>query len=76
MSHSHVTVSFNGKRTAKTNILQRLLSRLVAANSRHRQHQALLHLDAALLRDIGITRHQAETMAARPVWDAPSHWKV
>ncbi|MGY9030648.1 MAG: DUF1127 domain-containing protein [Rhodobacterales bacterium] len=39
-----------------------------------RQRRDLAGLDAHQLRDIGITAQQAETEAARPVWDAPSHW--
>ena len=75
MSHSYARTSANAVRPAKTNILRRFLSRFVAANALHRQHQALLNLDDALLSDIGITRRQAETMAAQPIWDAPTHWK-
>ena len=53
----------------------RLLHRLFAANALHRQHQALLRLDDAMLSDIGITRFEAESEANRPVWDAPTHWR-
>lgn len=53
----------------------RLMDRIVAANALHRQHQALLRLDDAMLRDIGLTRFEAETEANRPVWDAPNHWR-
>ena len=54
----------------------RLLDRYLAAQALHKQHQALLYLDDALLRDIGITRHQAIEAAAGPVWNAPNHWKI
>jgi uncharacterized protein YjiS (DUF1127 family) len=40
----------------------------------HRQRRALLALDARLLDDIGLTRAQALTEAARSPWDAPQHW--
>jgi uncharacterized protein YjiS (DUF1127 family) len=26
------------------------------------------------LRDLGITRAEADREAARPMWDAPGHW--
>lgn len=53
----------------------RLLDRYFAAQTLHKQHQALLNLDAALLRDVGITRAEAINLAASAVWDAPNHWK-
>jgi uncharacterized protein YjiS (DUF1127 family) len=37
--------------------------------------RALQRLDEHLLRDIGLTRHEAETEASRAPWDAPSHWR-
>jgi uncharacterized protein YjiS (DUF1127 family) len=40
-----------------------------------RQRVGLSRLDDHLLRDIGATRHQAMTEAARPFWDAPDHWR-
>lgn len=40
-----------------------------------RQRRALARLDAARLRDIGLTRDEAEAEASRPVWDAPRHWR-
>lgn len=52
-----------------------LLDRYFAAQALHKQHQALLNLDDALLRDVGITRVEAINLAASPVWDAPNHWK-
>ena len=54
---------------------RRLLDRVLAANALHKQHQALLRMDDHLLSDIGITRSQAVRHAAKPVWNAPSHWK-
>ena len=44
--------------------------------STHRQRRALTRLDDHLLRDIGITRDQAEAEANTPLWDAPWHWKI
>jgi uncharacterized protein YjiS (DUF1127 family) len=40
-----------------------------------RSRRALVRLDDHLLRDIGLTRAQAEAEALRPVWDAPLHWR-
>ena len=37
-------------------------------HDRWRQRQALLDLDDRLLRDIGITREQAEREARKPFW--------
>ena len=75
MSLSHVLTNAVFRSSAKARWLPRLLARIVAANDLHRQHCALLHLDDALLRDVGITRDQAISMATRPVWNAPNHWK-
>jgi uncharacterized protein YjiS (DUF1127 family) len=40
-----------------------------------RSRRDLRRLDDHLLRDIGLTRHEAETEAARAPWDAPQHWR-
>ncbi len=76
MTASHCTARPTHIRQANRPWVFRLLDRVFAANARHRQHQALLHLDDALLRDIGLTRFEAETEANRPVWDAPDHWRA
>jgi uncharacterized protein YjiS (DUF1127 family) len=39
------------------------------------QRRALSHLDLYLLNDIGVSPEEARREAARPVWDAPSHWQ-
>lgn len=52
-------------------IWRRLLSGAALARSRGR----LALLDDHQLRDIGLTRAEAEAEAARPAWDAPPHWK-
>ena len=62
-------------RTSHRPWVLRLLDRYLDAQALHKQHQALLNLDEALLRDVGITRSEAMKMAASPVWDAPTHWK-
>jgi uncharacterized protein YjiS (DUF1127 family) len=40
-----------------------------------RSRHALARLDDHLLRDIGLTRHEAEEEASRAPWDAPPHWR-
>ncbi|PJE34807.1 hypothetical protein CVM52_20375 [Pseudooceanicola lipolyticus] len=40
-----------------------------------RQRQALKQLDSAALRDLGLTREQAEAEARRGFWDAPVNWR-
>ncbi|WP_136645024.1 DUF1127 domain-containing protein [Tabrizicola sp. YIM 78059] len=52
--------------------LQWLAKVLTLARSR----QALSRLDDHLLRDIGLTRDQAEAEARRRAWDVPLHWKL
>ncbi len=39
-----------------------------------RQRRNLARLDDHLLNDIGLSRHEAHTEAAKPAWDVPSHW--
>lgn len=41
----------------------------------YRQRRALASLDDTRLADLGLSRHEANTEAKRPVWDAPLHWK-
>lgn len=45
------------------------------ALSVRRQRGDLLALDDTRLRDIGLTREDAEAEAARPLWDVPRHWR-
>jgi len=52
------------------------LGRIARALATRRERQALLTLDDALLRDIGLTREEALAEAARPLWDAPATWRV
>ncbi|SFA85516.1 Uncharacterized conserved protein YjiS, DUF1127 family [Poseidonocella pacifica] len=40
-----------------------------------RQREALTRLDEHLLRDVGISRDEAEREAARAPWDPPAHWR-
>jgi uncharacterized protein YjiS (DUF1127 family) len=45
------------------------------ALSVQRQRARLATLDDRMLRDIGLTRAEAEAEATRPAWDVPSNWK-
>lgn len=56
-------------------LLARLLARLLAAQALARSRRSLGRLDDDILRDIGLTRAEAESEARRSPWDAPMHWK-
>jgi uncharacterized protein YjiS (DUF1127 family) len=40
-----------------------------------RSRQALAKLDAAGLEDIGVTSHDAQKEATKPLWDVPANWQ-
>ena len=40
-----------------------------------RQRRALSQLDDSALRDMGLTREQANLEAGRPAWDVPASWR-
>jgi uncharacterized protein YjiS (DUF1127 family) len=61
---SHRSVRTNGT----------LISRFVQAYAGWQQRKRLTTLDDAALRDIGLTRTQADAEAARPMWNAPAQW--
>ncbi len=52
-----------------------LTVRLLAMLALRAQRRKLATLDAAQLRDLGLTPAQAAAEAARPVWDVPAHWR-
>lgn len=52
-----------------------LWSRFVRARELKRQRIALTRLDDHLLKDVGLTPHEALREAERPYWDAPNHWR-
>lgn len=51
-----------------------LLSRLRLLWTVRRQRNRLAALDERALRDIGLTREEADAEARRGFWSAPSHW--
>ncbi len=51
-----------------------LLSRLRLLWTVRRQRNHLAALDERALRDIGLTREEADAEARRGFWSAPSHW--
>ncbi|MDP3195071.1 DUF1127 domain-containing protein [Tabrizicola sp.] len=59
----------------RSSALARLPARLLAAQALARSRRSLGRLDDHILRDIGLTREQAESEAHLPAWDAPMHWK-
>lgn len=50
--------------------------KLMARFSLFRQRRALAGLEAHMLKDIGLTKHQALVESERPIWDAPCNWKA
>ncbi len=60
-----------GHKREETSVRSRLLHALVALESwldRHHQRQSLLELDDHMLRDIGISRIDAEAEARKHFW--------
>ena len=51
--------------------LRAYLLRMISLN---RQRKALQNLDEHMLRDIGISRQEAEIESKKHFWDAPQHW--
>jgi uncharacterized protein YjiS (DUF1127 family) len=55
---------------ARQGLFARILTALTAALARRRDRQRLAHLDAYLLRDIGIEAQDAQAECAKPFWKA------
>jgi len=70
-----VTVTHTSATCAtKTHTGHGLLARIIGMIAIRRQRNALKNLDDHLLRDIGLTRDEAEIEAEKPLWDAPHYW--
>lgn len=52
-----------------------LMSRLRLALAIRRERHRLADLDDTILRDIGLSRSEAEAESRRPIWDVPGHWR-
>jgi uncharacterized protein YjiS (DUF1127 family) len=52
------------------------LHRLLALFAARRERRRLAEMPDHLLRDIGLTREQANAEAGRPVWDVPRIWRM
>ncbi|WP_374431688.1 DUF1127 domain-containing protein [Tabrizicola sp.] len=66
-------LAFRPARVAR--IPGRFLARLIAIEAMARSRRSLARLDDHLLRDIGLTRAEAEAEAEKSAWDSPLHWK-
>ncbi|MEZ5713906.1 MAG: DUF1127 domain-containing protein [Paracoccaceae bacterium] len=66
------TLSHDARRLGRPVLLP---ARIGAILSLRRQRARLAKLDDDRLADIGLTRAQAETEAARPFWDVPATWR-
>jgi uncharacterized protein YjiS (DUF1127 family) len=53
----------------------RLIPDLAGFLALRRSRRHLARLDDHILRDIGLSRAEAEAEAIRPLWDAPPHWR-
>ncbi|NDR57971.1 DUF1127 domain-containing protein [Pseudoruegeria sp. M32A2M] len=49
-------------------------SRIMEMIAVHKQRRDLARLDDSALKDIGISRYEAEIESSRPAWDVPHHW--
>ncbi|MDJ0859540.1 MAG: DUF1127 domain-containing protein [Dinoroseobacter sp.] len=74
-SSSHATSSFAFSRLRAA--LPRIgVETLLHLDALRRQRSALKELDAHLLRDIGVTREEANAESHRSVWDVPATWRL
>ncbi|GLQ34539.1 hypothetical protein GCM10007939_08220 [Amylibacter marinus] len=57
----------------RTNLWGGLFLTLRSMQARSKQHRALRKLDAAALRDIGLTAQDVQTELATPLWKSTPH---
>jgi uncharacterized protein YjiS (DUF1127 family) len=69
LTHSLAALWSGAVRPAR--LLRHVLHMVDVARSR----RSLRRLDAHLLRDIGLTPHEADAEASRAPWDPPAHWR-
>jgi uncharacterized protein YjiS (DUF1127 family) len=72
MARAFAAESIPARRSARQGWLNRVLTMIAVGRSRRK----LAALDDHLLRDIGLTRAEAQTEGQRPAWDAPAGWRV
>ncbi|MBM9595323.1 DUF1127 domain-containing protein [Roseitranquillus sediminis] len=66
------TIAMHVSRRRRFGIFRRVLAALALRRSR----QTLAGADDHILRDVGLTRAEAEAEAARPIWDIPAWWRA
>ena len=71
MSIRTLTRSLPAQRTG----IKTIFANLLKFEALWRQRQKLSQLDDAALRDMGISRADAQREARRVAWDVPSHWR-
>jgi uncharacterized protein YjiS (DUF1127 family) len=69
------TAQLTYRQVQKGGTFDRLAREISLALTALRQRQHLSRLDDAALADIGLTRSDALSEAARPLWDVPSAWR-
>lgn len=62
-----------GRHTGLSSVKTPSFSNLAALR---RQRKALVRLDDVALRDMGLTRVQADLEAKRSLWDVPASWRT
>ncbi len=68
------TAQLTYRQVQKEGTLDRLARAITLAFAALRQRQHLSRLDDAALADIGFSRDEARSEAARPLWDVPAAW--
>jgi len=69
------TAQLTCRQVQKGGTLDRLAREITLALTALRQRHQLTRLDDAALDDIGLTRAEALSEAARPLWDVPAAWR-